>query len=710
MITDQPIGSIPSEPIPRIEYNSLLMDHFDAYAYMVISPLGILTALGLFLGHVFSKELRKSPGDLVMMITVAELLLSTHWFSSALRTQFFTKDDKISSGFCTFEAYFALIGGTLETFYNFAFLLYIFFQVRYLNAKKIKTMYLHVMAIGMTIITVIYQDIKNNLGRNKYGSCSVATVSTSSLIFGGTLMLVIFGFAIGVVSYTNRVLPQHTRELAKLKRNFVNFYKTYIYMIIYLWALIFLNFLFQNLGENQNDYNPRDTPIKYTFKGYIFNLGKLGNLSKALTPVLLFYVRLRDPLIKQNIWYPFKTTFKKLKGEINPENSKDLQSELVSNTNDLMWINMLSTTIKESLHRTLLACIGAFYPELMESRLTFNVPLTNKDVEDICIYHVNAKELMKSMDLGEEHPLLGCTFTVYAPRLFSRIVASFSRSIDFRRSLDIITNAAKIKKLSESTDGQGGKSGEFFFLTEDRRLILKTTNDTEAKVFLKILRSYTGHFDTFRNSQIGRIFGLFDVNFEDAGRSVKLFVMEALDPIYKDSILRKYDLKGSTINRKELENPHEYDKTSKIAPVMKDTDFEIIDENIKLVENARRNLLASLNADVSFFEMHKIIDFSLIISVVDMNSLPPGYIANELEQQNNHIFKCAETPNLCYFIGIIDYFQLYDLNKRVERYFKSTVKCNCNLDTSAQPPKKYSKRFKDKMEEYFVIYQPGNNA
>lgn len=53
-------------------------------------------------------------------------------------------------------------------------------------------------------------------------------------------------------------------------------------------------------------------------------------------------------------------------------------------------------------------------------------------------------------------------------------------------------------------------------------------------------------------SQIGRIFGLFDVNFEDAGRSVKLFVMEALDPIYKDSILRKYDLKGSTSNRQEL--------------------------------------------------------------------------------------------------------------------------------------------------------------
>lgn len=705
-----PIGTIPSEPEPLQYYNPQLLDHFDAYAYMVICPLGILTALGLFLGHLFSKELRKSPGDIVMMITVAELLLSSHWFTTALKTQFMTSDDSLSSPFCTFEAYLALIGGTMETFYNFAFLLFILFQVRYLNAKKIKTMYLHIFALGSTTATVIYQSVKKNMGRNKYGSCSVANVSTSSLISGGALILVIFSMAIGVVSYTNKVLPQHTKELAKLKRNFVNFYKTYIYMIIYLWGLIFMNFLCQNIGVNENNYKLKQKAINYSFRGFLFNLGKLGNLSKALTPVLLFYVRLRDPLIKQNIWYPFKTTFKKLKGEINPENSKDLQSELASNTNDLMWINMLSSTIKESLHRTLLACIGTYYPELLTSRLTFNGPLGKKDVQDICIYHVNAQELMKEHNLPENSPLLNCTFTVYAPRMFSMILSTFFRKINFAESLDIIKNSEKIKKISKSKDGQGGKSGEFFFLSHDRRLILKTTNDKEANVFLKILRSYTGHFETFPNSQIGRIFGLFDINFEDAGRSVKLFVMEALDPVYKDAILRKYDLKGSTINRSELETTEDIEKQARVSAVLKDLDFEHIEEQINLVSTARRNLVVSLNADVSFFEMHKIIDYSLIMTVVDMNKLPSDYIRQELESRNHHIFKCAETPNLCYFVGVIDYFQLYDLNKRVERYFKSSIKCNCNLDTSAQPPKKYSKRFRNKMEEYFVEYSPESNA
>lgn len=701
-------GVIPPEPRPRIDYNANLMDHFDAFAYVVICPLGILTALGLFLGHIFSKELRKSPGDLVMMISFAELLLSLHWFTSALRTQFFTSDDQLESQFCTIEAYLAVIGGVLETSYNFLFLLYILFQVRNINAKKLSTVYLHVAACGFTIVSVSYQVLKGNLGRNGYGSCSVSTVSNSSLIFGGSLMLIIFSLAIYVVSYTRKVLPQHTKELANLKRNFVNFYRTYMYMIIYLWGLIFLNFVFQNLGENENDYTPKDKHISYSSKGYIFNLGKLGNLSKALTPVLLFYIRLRDPLIKQNIWYPFKKTFKKLKGEMDQENYQDLKSELASNTNDLMWINMLSSTIKESLHRTLLACIGTYYPELIGARLSFNsVTLTNKDVEDICIYNINAKELMKEHGLKENYPLLNCTFTVYAPRMFSRIISTYFRRVDFAESLNIIKNGDKIKKISESTDGQGGKSGEFFFLTHDRRLILKTTNDTEAAVFLKILKSYTKHFQEFPTSQIGRIFGLFDVNFEDAGRSVKLFVMEALDPVIKDGSLRKYDLKGSTINRKELETYNGLDLSSKIPEVMKDTDFENIEECIKLVPIARENLLASLKADVSFFQMHKIIDYSLIISVIDMDKLPLNFIKEELESRNHRIFKCAETPNLCYFLGIIDYFQLYDFNKRLERFFKSTIKCNCNLDTSAQPPRKYSQRFQFKMEEYFLSYQPG---
>ena len=110
-------------------------------------------------------------------------------------------------------------------------------------------------------------------------------------------------------------------------------------------------------------------------------------------------------------------------------------------------------------------------------------------------------------------------------------------------------------------------------------------------------------------------------------------------------------------------------------------------------KKAWENLTRSLKADVGFFQMHRIIDYSLIISVVDMSKLPMNYLKSELLTRNHHIFKCAEQPNICYFIGIIDYFQLYDLQKMGERFIKRTIKCNSKLDTSSQPPKIYAKRF-----------------
>jgi len=119
-------------------------------------------------------------------------------------------------------------------------------------------------------------------------------------------------------------------------------------------------------------------------------------------------------------------------------------------------------------------------------------------------------------------------------------------------------------------------------------------------------------------------------------------------------------------------------------------------------------LITSLQADVTFFQLHRIIDYSLLISVVDMTKLSPNYLKTELLERNHHIFKCCEQPNICYFIGIIDYFQLYNLQKKSERLLKKTLKCRA--DTSAQPPKPYASRFIAKMQEYFVHDERGQSV
>lgn len=60
---------------------------------------------------------------------------------------------------------------------------------------------------------------------------------------------------------------------------------------------------------------------------------------------------------------------------------------------------------------------------------------------------------------------------------------------------------------------------------------------------------------------------------------------------------------------------------------------------------------------------------------------------------NPHCLRALNDETRIYFIGIIDYFQLYDYKKAFERFIKRLAKCNPRLDTSSQPPKIYATRF-----------------
>jgi len=691
-----------------------MLDNFDTYMYIIIPPIGMMTSFMLFVGHLLSKELRKQPGDFIMMIALAEFFLSLHWFTSALYSSFFINGGS-GEWFCQVQSIIAMSAANFEVYYNLCFIVSIFVKVLYLNSKTIKSIYFHGLSIGGTILLVSWYVFKGKNGLNGYGTCSIQKIGLGTIATGSLLLLVSICFAIFVYSYINKVLPQHTNALASIKRNFVNFYSTYLKFLIVLWGLIFVTYINQSFGKDQNVYTSEtmtDQMINPNWSGIFFNIGKLGNAVKVLTPIIMFMIRMRDPLIQKNLYIPFKNSFRRLtqqsnlmrSNSMNKEDFQELGEELASNTQDLMWINLLSTTIRKALYRSIMGCVAFYYPGSIKSSMRDDFGTRKHNSQEILILEVKGDDLMKALNVEDKEALLDCTFTIYAPQIFASIVQGFHKNISFDESLNIETNSSKIQKLSENTDeGKGGKSGEFFFLTHDKRLILKTTNEREANVFLDILPEYAAHFREHPTSQIGRIFGLFDINFKDAGKSIKFFVMEALDPIVPNSILRKYDLKGSKSDRKTLSGEIEsISMKTKIKEVLKDNDFDEIDKAILLSSTAKENLINSFRIDVAFFRLHNIIDYSLIISVVDLSQLPEGYLKKELESRNHHIFRSAQDSSIGYFVGIIDYFQLYNFKKAMERLTKRVLKCNSRLDTSSQPPKFYGRRFFGRMQEYFV--------
>ena len=143
----------------------------------------------------------------------------------------------------------------------------------------------------------------------------------------------------------------------------------------------------------------------------------------------------------------------------------------------------------------------------------------------------------------------------------------------------------KINKKSSEDTNDGGRSGSFFFFTQDRQYLVKTMTGKEVKTFVKMLPSLLAHLERLKkngeNSVLARVYGLYTVKLEGVN-AINLMVMR--NSITKtqaySSIPYTFDLKGSSIKRRAL--PRYFEKLSKkkqkilTNQIMKDEDLRKI--------------------------------------------------------------------------------------------------------------------------------------
>ena len=720
----------------NVFYRKDRLDHLDTWAYITLCPFSLICSVSLLLIHLVSKELRKQPGDLIMMIAVGDGLLACHYLSTSLGTNFaFGFDQKNDSNFCLVNSFIALTGASFNIFYHFSLLASLAITVVSTNTTKISSIWFHMAALFTTAWVVSSAYLGGNLGRNPYGTCSFKHIGPVSITSTFVLLLSVTVFSVWLIVYTNKKLPQHTDKLATLKRNFINFYSQYLKLMIMIWSLLLLSVTLENFGQTDGPNINQGSGLegikslrkksKVDYRQLLFLFGKLGQIVKTLSPILMFMVRSQDPAVTQNV---SKVFFRGLGDRETSQNSDmisadirgstvshrtvntlqtsadteggEIDIELKTSSKDLYWVNLLSETIKQSLHRTLLATVAGLYEDVLEQFKTGKIAVES-DSKEISIHNVDGKAMMDFLECSELESILNCTVSIFAPRLFLDIINSHFNEFNFRRSLDPKKNARKILRIAQSSLGQGGKSNEFFFLTHDRKLILKTISDTESAKFLDFLFDYSRHFLDYPESLIGRIFGLFEVQFEGTQKSVKFFIMEALDPIYKAARLRKFDLKGSDYDRETLDHrTRRFTEYDPIKKVLKDRNFEKIDWDFKMPDKSKKTFLSQIKSDTLFFRKHKIIDYSLIVTIVDKLKFPKEHYIQKIKEKRNYRVMESRDGDLLYFFGIIDYFQVYDWMKRAEVLIKRAITCNIKLDTSAQPPEVYATRFFKRMTLY----------
>ncbi|OLY80842.1 Phosphatidylinositol 4-phosphate 5-kinase its3 [Smittium mucronatum] len=213
----------------------------------------------------------------------------------------------------------------------------------------------------------------------------------------------------------------------------------------------------------------------------------------------------------------------------------------------------------------------------------------------------------------EQVPKLGCydfKFKDYAPVIFSKIRSIFNLS-----GTDYLVSLTDRYILSEV--GSSGKSGSFFYYSQDLRFIIKTVSKTEHKFMRVILKDYYEYFKNNPNTLLSRIYGLHRIKMPH-GKKLHFIVMNNLFPPAK-LIHSQFDLKGSFLGRRTLKHDPKNPTSEQSSVCLKDLDWIDLGKKLQIGPDCRRIFAEQLAKDVALLMRLKIMDYSLLVGVHDLD-------------------------------------------------------------------------------------------
>lgn len=122
---------------------------------------------------------------------------------------------------------------------------------------------------------------------------------------------------------------------------------------------------------------------------------------------------------------------------------------------------------------------------------------------------------------------------------------------DFTRSFDPEKNHKIFKK--QINEKGAGKSGKQILMTHDKRFIVKEIDKEEKDQVVNISKKYQEHLEGNADGCIfARIYGVFCLRIENVSKYY-FIIMQNLEPFPSHSVVFRYDLKFSEVNRKHVD-------------------------------------------------------------------------------------------------------------------------------------------------------------
>ncbi|KAM9439338.1 phosphatidylinositol 5-phosphate 4-kinase type-2 alpha isoform 3-T3 [Clarias gariepinus] len=313
-------------------------------------------------------------------------------------------------------------------------------------------------------------------------------------------------------------------------------------------------------------------------------------------------------------------------------------------------------------------------------------------------------------------------FKEYCPLVFRNLRERFA--IDDQEYQNSLTRSAPIP-----SDAQG-RSGARFHTSYNKKYVIKIITSEDVAEMHNILKKYHQYIvECHGNTLLPQFLGMYRLTV-DGDETYMLVTRNVFSP--RLPVHKKYDLKGSTVSREASDK----EKTKEL-PTYKDNDFINDGQKICIDEENKKMFLEKLKNDVEFLAQLKLMDYSLLVGLHDVErgeqeqpeeeveeneggeeegaesdggvtGSPPESPSNTLDSNRPlgpgefdpsvdvyAIRSHENTPKKeVYFMAIIDILTPYDAKKKAAHAAK-TVKHGAGAEISTVNPEQYSKRFYD---------------
>lgn len=180
-----------------------------------------------------------------------------------------------------------------------------------------------------------------------------------------------------------------------------------------------------------------------------------------------------------------------------------------------------------------------------------------------------------------------------------------------------------------------GKSCAKFYQSYDKLFILKSLTSEEIERMHLFLKHYHPYIvERHGKTLLPQYLGMYRLTVD----SVEHYTV-VMRNVFSSHLAthRKFDLKGSTVDREASEKELEKD-----LPTFKDNDFVKQQMKVYIGEDAKSKLLETLNADVDFLTRLHLMDYSLLLGIHECDR---GESERERAEGQNHPHHQSESEN-----------------------------------------------------------------